>query len=434
MLLASAGFTDDKQIPGRVEAGRIESPSTSSLELAPGCPEWRPAAGAEALAPDAELLTHLYGLQSASVEIGWKGDFGGAIAPVCDDLLVVTRRGRIALVRPTGEVARLDGKVPMNIEEFQAHPNKANFKVKRFRIADILLKRHSAGRYELFVTHHYFTGACIRFRLSSTTLLQQGASVSVSSAWRTIFDAEPCLPSDTPALHHAGGRMLTDGPDHLLVVIGDHDLDRGRFSQASDSHLGKLVRIEIETGSAETLAFGLRNPQGLARDGNGNLWETEHGPQGGDELNLLEPGGNFGWPSVTYGVGYGGKITVPRHEDAGQHDGFIKPVFAWVPSIGISNIVVNDERSLPLWRDDLLISSLKGAGESGRSLFRVRRDGTDVKYVERIQVGYRIRDLALMPDGRIATLTSTGGVRVFFYTPSHILSPGRGGPAIPRSP
>ena len=384
-------------------------------ELAPGCPQWRP----EAMEPDTLLVTHLYGLKQASAKVRWDSASGGALAPLCNDVLVVSPWGRLALVRPTGEVAELDGAVPMNVAQFQAHPDKANFMSGKFRVADILLKQHSAGRYELFVTHHYFTGSCIRFRLSSTMLVQQGADVLVSSAWRTRFDAEPCLPSDTFALNQAGGRMLTDAPGHLLVVIGDHD-DHGRFSQAADSHLGKLVRIEIETGRAETLAFGLRNPQGLARDGHGNLWETEHGPRGGDELNLLKPGGNFGWPLVTYGVGYGRKvINVSVPEEVGRHDGFVKPAFAWVPSIGISSIIVNDARLFPLWRDDLLISSLAGTKKSGRSLFRVRRDGTEVKYVERIEVDYPIRDLAQMPDRRIALLAEGG--RVYFWTYSQLL-------------
>ena len=98
--------------------------------------------------------------------------------------------------------------------------------------------------------------------------------------------------------------------------------------------------------------------------------------------------------------------------EVGRHDGFTKPVFAWVPSIGISNLIVNDERLFPLWRDDLLISSLKG-----HSLFRVRRDSVEVQYVERIDFGNRIRDLAQMPDGRIALLVDGG--RVHFLSRSY---------------
>ena len=356
------------------------------------------------------LTTHLYDLQSSWVWLRWDRAWGGAIAPLGNDLLVATPHGRFALVRPTGETAYLEGNVPMNKAELLAHPDKENFRLDWFRVVDILLKRHSAGRYELFVTHHYFTGACLRFRLSATTLRQQGADVSVSPAWRTIFDAEPCLPIPTIAFAYmrVGGRMLMDGPDHLLVATGPHYHDK--YAQDPASHLGKLIRVEIETGRVETLALGLRNPQGLARDAAGHLWETEHGPQGGDELNVLVAGGNYGWPQVTYGVEYGSKVNVPRAAEVGLHDGFIKPVFAWVPSIGISSVIVNDERWFPLWKDDLLIGSLSGTQGSGNALFRVRRDGTDVQYVERIEVGSRIRDLAQMPDRRIALLLDEGWV------------------------
>ena len=343
------------------------------------------------------LTTHLYDLQSSWAWLRWDRAWGGAIAPLGDDLLVATPHGRFALVRPTGEVAYLEGNVPMNQAELLAHPDR-----RRFRVADILLKRRSAGRYELFVTHHYFTGECMRFRLSATTLLQQGADVSVSPEWRTILDAEPCL-SAAANLIQAGGRMLMDGPDHLLVVIGTHN--QNKYAQDPASHLGKLVRVEIETGRAATLALGLRNPQGLIRDAAGHLWETEHGPEGGDELNVLVAGGNYGWPQVTYGVEYGSKVNVPRAAEVGRHDGFAKPVFAWVPSIGISSLIVNDEHWFPLWRDDLLIGSL-----TGHALYRVRRDGTDVQYVERIGVGNRIRDLAQMPDSRLALLVDGGRV------------------------
>ena len=365
------------------------------------------------------LTTHLYDLQSSWVWVRWDRAGGGAIAPLGNDLLVATPHGRLGLVRPTGEVAYLERNVPMNKAELLAHPDKENFRLNWFRAVDILLKRHSAGRYELFVTHHYFTGECIRFRLSATTLLQQGADVSLSPAWRTIFDAEPCLPIPTIAFAYmrVGGRMLMDGPDHLLVATGPHYHDK--YAQDPASHLGKLIRVEIETGRAETLALGLRNPQGLAQDAAGHLWETEHGPQGGDELNVLVAGGNYGWPQVTYGVEYGSKVNVPRAAEVGLHDGFTKPVFAWVPSIGISSVIVNDERWFPLWKDDLLIGSLSGTQGSGHALFRIRRNGTDVQYVERIEVGSRIRDLAQMPDRRLALLFDGGWVHFLSRSDAH---------------
>ena len=133
--------------------------------------------------------------------------------------------------------------------------------------------------------------------------------------------------------------MLTDGADHLLVNIGVHQADLWLARPTSDpaSHLGKLLRIAIETGETETLAIGFRNSQGLARDAEGNLWATDQGPQGGDELNLVERAGNYGWPLVSYGVDYEDKVPLTIEDEAmGRHDGFLRPAFAWVPSPAVS--------------------------------------------------------------------------------------------------
>ena len=384
--------------------------------LPPGCGEMAPSGVPEA--PDAftkgaDLTTHLHHLESRSVQIHGEESHGGAIEPLCEDLLVVTPQGRIALVRPDGSLAGLEGQVPMNRAGLRSSRKYASFLshkplTRAPRVTDIALKPRSEGRWELFVTHHHFTEECIRFRLSSTMVLRQGASVSVSPSWRTVFDFEPCVfrPTD---LQRSGGRILTDGPERLLVVVGDH----GRLErvQDPDSHLGKLVRIGIETGASEVLALGLRNPQGFARDADGRLWETEHGPRGGDELNVLEPGVNYGWPWVSYGIWYdghdGGGSRLPSVplEWTGGHDAFARPAFAWVPSVAVSALIVNDDRWFPLWKDDLIVGSLKDL-----SLFRVRRNGAGVQYVERIEVGYRVRDLAWMPDGRLALLADGGAV------------------------
>ena len=148
--------------------------------------------------------------------------------------------------------------------------------------------------------------------------------------WRAIFDAEPCLPLKWFAGHGAGGKMLTDGADHLLVNIGVHQADLWLARPTSDpaSHLGKLLRIAIETGETETLAMGFRNSQGLARDAEGNLWATDHGPQGGDELNLVERGGNYGWPLVSYGVDYEDKVPLTIEDEA------MAPA-RWLPAAGV---------------------------------------------------------------------------------------------------
>ena len=172
----------------------------------------------------------------------------------------------------------------------------------------------------------------------------------------------------------------------------------------ADSHIGKLVRIELASGEVEIVAGGFRNPQGFTRDADGNLWQTEHGPQGGDELNLLRPGLNYGWPYVTHGTQYGNRVW-PSSKAQGRHDGFEKPVFSWIPSIGISNLIVSDSRQFPLWKNDILIGSL-----ISHSLFRARLHQGHVIYVEKIEIGTRIRDITQMADGRIAILTDTANI------------------------
>ena len=389
---------------------------TAACAWNPAVPTVTPAAAPET---ESALTTHLYALESESVSLERFDGSGGAIESLGDDLLVVTPKGRFALVLRDGTVEYLAGNVPMNYTGLKTHTDYANptFHPERFRVADILLKELGEGRYELFVTHHYFTGECIRFRLSSTTILRDAAGVTVLPDWRTIFDAEPCLPLLDFGGHQAGGKMLTDGAHHLLVIIGDHIMDDWQARPTFDPgvHLGKLLRIAIATGEVEALAIGLRNSQGLARDGAGNLWAPDHGPRGGDELNLLEPGGNYGWPQVSYGIT--NESTVPPDTEdgkVGRHDGFRRPALAWVPSPAVSAIAVNDARRFPLWKDDLLVASLKA-----QSLFRVRRHGTDVQYFERIEVGYRVRDLTFLPDGRIALLRDGGWVTFLSRSPRY---------------
>ena len=354
--------------------------------------------------------THLYALERDELQLDDFHGRGGAIASMCDDLLVVSPWGGISVVDRDGQVEYLEGKVPMNMEGLQSHPSFGRGKYwhpNQFRVADILVTPRSEERvWELFVTHHYFTGDCIRFRLSSTTLLG-GRPVSMSQSWRTIWDAEPCRPAAARTGVQAGGKMSMDGADDLLIAIGDHDWVAGgvAVSQRPDSHFGKLVRVNVESGEAEIVATGLRNPQGLALDMDDNLWATDHGPQGGDELNLLEPGKNYGWNHVSYGKGYGNRINVQDKRKLGRHGDFERPAFAWVPSIAPTTVTVNDERWFPLWKDDLLVGSLSGA------IHRVRRDGTDIQYVERMSVGVRrLRDVAQMPDGRMALLSDGGGI------------------------
>ena len=399
--------------------------------------------------------THLYAFDRQQVETGFAA---GAIAALGEDLLVAGRWGALAVVGTGGSVLRLPHGLPMNATAYRAHPDFSDFRHSQFLVADILLEPLAADRWRLFATHHYFepglgessadtpgTAACIRFRLSATTIEGTAAGYAASPAWQTVFDAEPCLPtSGFDRGRQAGGRMVADGPSHLLLVTGDYGMDgragRGLLgivdgtakpgymaAQLPESHFGKLLRVALRTGKAEVLASGLRNPQGLVRDALGNLWETEHGPKGGDELNLLKRGANYGWPLATHGVGAGGRLNVGDATAVGQHEGYEAPAFAWVPAIGVSAVAVNDAAALPLWRDDLLVGSLDGADGAGRSLFRVRRGGLQrrqVRYIERIPLDAPIRDLAQTPDGRIALLHVDGAITILRRSDAPCAIPG----------
>lgn len=390
------------------------------------------------------LHTHLYALEKKEVLLQKFAGKGGAIASLSRDLLVVTPRGRIAVIGPDAkESIYIAGNVPMEKSDRETARHDLLDIAGQIRVVGILLKEHQPGEFDLFVAHHYFTEECIRLRLSSTILIRGENSVNILPQWRTLFDAEPCLafsPRRRPALNRAGGRMLVDGPHHLLLSIGDHGrdgwdtwMDTSPLPDNPASHLGKVVRIEIATGAAQILTSGHRNPQGMARSKDGRVWATEHGPEGGDELNLLRPGGKYGWPYVSYGTdsllvpglnGRGTEVKLTRVpgligeaeqvEATGRHDGFVRPVFAWVPSVATSDFVFNDNRWFPLWHNDLLISTLED-----RSVHRVRLHQDKVQYVERIRVSdERIRDIALMPDGRIALLLDLAS-KVLFLSRSN---------------
>lgn len=204
---------------------------------------------------------------------------------------------------------------------------------------------------------------------------------------------------------------MPHGDGRVLLSVGDHQFDgthgmpssmpsslppERAFPMDPSISLGKIFLLDPESGNAEIFARGVRNPQGLLRDDAGRIWETEHAPQGGDELNLIQRGHNYGWPEVTLGVEYGTRAW-PFNPTQGRHDGFTRPRFAWVPSIGVSNLVQADPREFPLWDGDLLVTSL-----IRMTVFRLRLDGDHVVYVEPFEIGERIRDAIVLDDGRIA--------------------------------
>jgi len=210
---------------------------------------------------------------------------------------------------------------------------------------------------------------------------------------------------------HFGSRLVFDRAGYLFITLGDRG-DRPRAQDLAD-HAGSVIRLH-DDGSVpddnpfvdhpgarpEIFSYGHRNIQGATlHPVTGRLWTHEHGPQGGDEINLPEPGVNYGWPVITYGVNYG--IGTPIGEGT-EKPGMAQPLYYWVPSIAPSGMAFYQGDRFPRWQGDLFIGSLKF-----RLLVRLRLHDGRVVHEERMledTLG-RIRDVRLGPDGHLYLLT-----------------------------
>jgi len=316
---------------------------------------------------------------------------GGAITTIGNLVIVLDRLGSLHVSSPTAELRRLEfPPLPNNLDAYLA----AGYAIDttRFRAYGI---KYLDARNTLVVSHEAFDVDHQATRMAVSLLEIDRKTLRAIGTWRTIFmgDLESDGPNDA-----SGGALASDGRDTIYLSIGVYNIKGTNIAQQADSKFGKIFEINLSTGKARMLSMGHRNPQGLTMTSAGELWSTEHGPAGGDELNLIEAGFNYGWPIVTLGTDYG-TYDWSVSQPVGRHTGFQSPIFAWVPSIAVSRVieVTNfNER----WNGDLLVGSLKGL-----SLFRLRVDGKRVVYSEPIWIGQRIRDIAQLQNGTIALWT-----------------------------
>jgi aldose sugar dehydrogenase len=219
---------------------------------------------------------------------------------------------------------------------------------------------------------------------------------------RTVFVQRPKVQSRL----HCGSRIgfLRDGA--LVLGLGD------RFSRMDDAQdpsntIGKVVRIDAD-GKAEVWSLGHRNIQGLAiHPATGEVWASEHGPQGGDEINVAEKGKNYGWPLVTYGRNYG---LGTRIGEEGPKPGFEQPLRHWVPtSVAPSGLAFVTSDRYPGWKGSLMMGTLRG-----QALIRLSLDGRKVVGEERLleTLAVRVRDVRQGPDGWLYVVTDGGDGRI----------------------
>ena len=304
-------------------------------------------------------------------------------------MLVTERPGRLRIIRDGALVAEPVSGTPDVLAWNQGG------------LFDILLHPDFAENGVLYLSYAHGTEAANATRIARATF-----DGSALSDLEVLYDAKP--EKDTG--HHYGARMAWGGDGKLYVTIGEGSKYKEK-AQDMTSSFGSVIRLN-EDGSIpednpvfgdgerpELFTKGHRNPQGFAYDAErGVLWENEHGPRGGDEINIINAGNNYGWPLATYGIDYNGAKISPFTEYAGT----TQPVKYWTPSIAPSGLAVYRGDMFADWDGDLLVGAMAGA-----ALHRVIMDGNSPVGEERylLDRGERLRDVRVGPDGAIYVAT-----------------------------
>ena len=235
-----------------------------------------------------------------------------------------------------------------------------------------------------------------------------------------LFTASPT--KDTP--HHFGGRLALMPDSTLLITVGE-GFDYREKAQSLDNHFGKLLRINKdgtvpadnpfigrEDALPEIWTYGHRNPQGLLVSADGTVWLHEHGPRGGDELNRIEPGKNYGWPAITHGVDYSGAYVSPFTEAEGME----QPVIYWSPSIAPGGFCEYQGDLFPEWEGNLFVAAL-----AEKSVRRLVMENGKVKSQETMftELDQRIREVRAGPDGYLYLLTDSNEGKMLRISPAN---------------
>jgi len=235
----------------------------------------------------------------------------------------------------------------------------------------------------------------------------------------TLFSMQP----KSRGGRHFGGRVVFDRDGFLYLTLGDRgDEDR---AQRDNDHAGSVIRLHddgripssnpfVGSGSVppEVFSRGNRNIQGAAvHPATGAIWAHEHGPQGGDEINIIRAGRNYGWPTITYGVNY---VTGTKIGEGSQKAGMVQPIHIWVPSIAPSGMAFYSGNRYPGWSNSLFVGGLRS-----QALIRLEHQDNRIVAEERLMVGQhgRIRDVRVGPDGLIYLLTDDNNGKLLRLDP-----------------
>jgi len=311
-------------------------------------------------------------------------------------MLVTERPGRLRIVSSAGAISEPLSGIP------------EVYAVGQGGLLDVALDPDFTSNRRVYVAYSEPGGA--------------GASTAVARATLTDDCLKDVIFRQVPKVDggaHFGGRLAFSPDGKLFITLGE----RFKFDPAQDlsTHLGKIVRINPDgsvpednpflgqkDAQPEIWSYGHRNVQGAAiHPKTGELWVSEFGPMGGDELNIPKAGLNYGWPVVSWGRHYDGR-PIPNPT---THPEFVDAIDHWTPMISPSGMTFYTGDAIPGWRDNLLIGGL-----SSQAIIRLTLDGETVRAEERIPMGARIRDMVQAPDGSIYALTDEDDGKILRLT------------------
>ncbi len=321
-------------------------------------------------------------------------------------MIVTERAGRLRLVTAKGQLSPPVAGVPAVL----TNSGQAG-------LFDVALDPGFAQNHTLYLA--YFERRPNGQGLSvARARLEDGASPKLAEL-KVIFRAQP----ETGPAINLGGRLVANKDGTLFVTVGDRFTERDKAQDLSADN-GKIVRINTD-GSipkdnpfasrkgarGEIWTLGHRNPEGLAiRPSDGSLWDVEHGAKGGDEINLVKPGHNYGWPVITYGVDYSGE----KIGEGRAKPGMDQPVYYWDPSIAPSGMAFYTGDLFPQWKGNLFIGALKFKDVRRLVMKGDRIVGEEVLLSN---LNERIRDIRQGPDGALYILTDNAKGRILKLAP-----------------
>ncbi|WP_066801410.1 PQQ-dependent sugar dehydrogenase [Sphingomonas soli] len=306
-------------------------------------------------------------------------------------MLVTEKKGQLLLVSADGKSSKTVAGTPQVSSAGQGG------------LMDVVLHPQFAANRLVYLSWSEANAEGLKgVALGRGTLAADGSKLE---GFQTIFRAHPYVEGNG----HFSGRIAFAPDGHLFFTNGE----RQKFTPAQDPQatLGKVLRLNDDGTPAkgnplaaqgfrpDVWSYGHRNLLGLTFDANGNLWEQEMGPKGGDEINLIVAGKNYGYPNVSNGDHYDGK-DIPDHK-AG--DGYEAPKVWWNPSISPGGLMAYSGKLFPEWKGDLFLGGL-----SGKALIRIDVNGTDAKKGDQWDMGARIREVEEGPDGAIWVLEDGG--------------------------